>query len=121
MLKAENRLRKRQDFHRIYKRGTSFVASGMVLYIRKNNNAHFRVGFSVSKKVGKAVKRNKVKRRLRHIARNLSASFCQGFDYIFIARPSLIYLPYDKQVEQMTFLLNKARKKRCENGVEKNG
>ena len=111
MLKAENRLRKRQDFHRVYKRGYSFVAAGMVLYIRKTNRQGFRIGFSVSKKIGKAVVRNKVKRRLRELVKSNEFYCLAGYDYVFIARPAILYLPYEKQSEQMCHLLSAAQKK----------
>ena len=59
------RLRKDSDFRRVYKHGKSFANRYLVMYIMRNNLEYNRVGISVSKKVGKAIVRNKVKRRIR--------------------------------------------------------
>ena len=53
-----------------------------------------RFGFTVSKKVGKAVVRNRVRRRLKAAARELLPMARAGYDYVVIARPSAIERPY---------------------------
>ena len=63
MLSAGLRLKDRNDFRRIYQRGKSVANPLFILYYRPNRQLGYRVGFSVSKKVGKAVVRNRVKRR----------------------------------------------------------
>lgn len=69
----------------------------MVVYYKKSEN--FRIGFSVSKKVGNAVVRNKVKRSLREICRKNLHLFPHGYDFIFIARPKIKGFSY-QQVER---------------------
>ena len=74
------------DFRRTYSRGKSAVSPCVVVYCRKNRLGRNRVGFTVSKKIGKAVVRNKIRRRLREIARLHDARLLQGYDLIFVAR-----------------------------------
>ena len=74
------------DFRRMYAKGKSAASSHVVVYCRKNSLGHNRTGYTVSKKLGHAVIRNRVRRQLREIYRLNSASFRQGFDIIIIAR-----------------------------------
>lgn len=65
MIKNENRLKKNKHFKFIYKHGETKTHKFLSLTFVKTKISPFKVGFSVSKKVGKSVVRNKVKRRLR--------------------------------------------------------
>jgi len=73
---------------------TKNTAQNYLFDQKKGRNAQdfCRIGFTVSKKVSKlAVKRNKAKRRLREIARDLAPKYCQNHqDYVIIARPQII-------------------------------
>ncbi|MEE0777343.1 MAG: ribonuclease P protein component, partial [Bacillota bacterium] len=64
-MEDKNRLKKRKDFTKTYKRGKSANGRSVILCYRKTTKPYFRIGFTVSKKVGKAVVRNKVRRRLK--------------------------------------------------------
>ena len=97
MLVSAHRLRKRKDFRRAYQRGKSVKCASFVLYYAPNRTGTYRVGFSVSKKIGKAVVRNRVKRKLREAARLNPHLFTAGWDYIFIARHAAIHA----EVKQM--------------------
>ncbi|MDA2930310.1 ribonuclease P protein component [Acidobacteria bacterium AH-259-O06] len=63
------RLRKRREFLDVYKRGDSVRAAHFVLYVLENNLPYHRLGITASRKVGKAVVRNRIKRRVREIFR----------------------------------------------------
>ena len=64
-LKNTKGIKKDSDFRIVYKHGKSFANKYLVMYILDNKSDFSRVGFSVSKKVGKATVRNKVRRRIR--------------------------------------------------------
>lgn len=89
MLKQSYRLKRRQDFRRVYQRGNSLKNRAFVLCFRAAGQKYpnqLRIGFSVSKKIGKAVERNRVRRLLREACRLELAAFPKGFDYVLIAR-----------------------------------
>ncbi|MEG1500647.1 MAG: ribonuclease P protein component [Clostridiales bacterium] len=101
MLAKIYRLKEKKDFRRVYQRGKSYAYPYFVLYSRGNNLANYRVGFSVSKKVGKAVIRNKVKRRFRAAAKENHQFFLPGKDYIFILRNPSVRASYNEICKQM--------------------
>ena len=74
------------DFKKAYDKGKSFGNRNLILYIRKNDLDYSRVGITISKKTGKAVVRNKIKRRMKEIYRNNEANIKDGYDLIFIIR-----------------------------------
>lgn len=80
------RLRKRRDFNYTYRKGKSLANSSLVLVYKKNRLEVTRFGFSISKKYGNAVQRNKIKRRLKEICRLRLDKIKTGYDLIFIAR-----------------------------------
>lgn len=102
------RLRKRRDFNYTYKRGKSLANSCLVLVYRKNNLEVSRFGFSISKKFGKAVQRNKIKRRLREICRLRLDKIKIGYDLIFIARVGARDVSFQKLENQVENLLKRA-------------
>lgn len=72
-------------FRRLYASGGH--GNGLlVLYVRKNRTACNRVGVTVSKKLGKAVVRNRVRRRLREVYRLHESRFLPGWDIVVVAR-----------------------------------
>ncbi len=91
MLKKNYRLRKRLDFRRAYQRGKTTKNRNFVIYYAPNKLGEHRIGFSVSKKIGKAVVRNRVKRKFREACREELGSFVKGYDYILIVRQPAIH------------------------------
>ncbi len=85
-MKAAVTLKKNHEFRRLYQKGASAVGGGMVLYCRKNRLGRNRAGFTVSVKLGGAVKRNRARRRLREVFRLNSPRLKQGWDLILVAR-----------------------------------
>jgi ribonuclease P protein component len=64
-LKKNERLKKNKEFRKIYNKGKSYVHPLIVLYVLPNSLGKNRVGFTVSKRIGNAVQRNRVKRLLK--------------------------------------------------------
>lgn len=109
------RLKKNVQFRNVYRRGKSISNDKLVLYIMKNNknrdesNALFnKVGFSVSKKVGKSVVRSRVKRLMVESFRLNSYKIKEGYDFVFIARVSIKDKSFSDVEKSMMNLFNKA-------------
>jgi ribonuclease P protein component len=108
MLQKQYRLRKRYDFKRTYQRGKSVKNRNFVICYAKNHSDSVKIGFSVSKKIGKAVERNRVKRKLRAAARAQLESFRPGYNYIIIARPPIKEESVEKLERQLKARLAEA-------------
>ena len=83
-------------FRRLYQKGRSSANKYLVLYCRKNHSAENRVGYTVSAKLGHAVVRNRVRRRLREIYRLHEGQFAPGWDLVVVARTRAVDAPYRK-------------------------
>ena len=89
-------LKKNSDFRRLYSKGKSAVNPYVVVYSRRNREQHNRLGYTVSTKLGHAVVRNLVRRRLREIYRLNSRLFKSGYDIIIVARMRCVGAEYRK-------------------------
>lgn len=79
-------LKLNKDFKRLYFKGKSAVHPLIVTYAIKNRLGRNRVGITVTKKIGKAVCRNRCKRIIRAAFDQVSPSIGQGWDFVFVAR-----------------------------------
>lgn len=84
------------EFRRIYNRGKSAVTPFLVVYCRPNRLGHNRLGVTVSTKLGKAVVRNRARRRLRELFRLAQPRMRQGYDVILVARSRCASAPHRK-------------------------
>src|SRR3954463_10992590 len=103
------RLRQRADFLAAAT-GVRAPASGFVLQAldRQRKDGPVRVGFTVSKKVGNAVERNRVRRRLREVIRlSQGARMQPGYDYVGIGRRAALELPFERLVEDFARALGR--------------
>jgi ribonuclease P protein component len=107
MLNRENRLTKPKEFSSLYNRGKKAVGRYVVIYSRRQSIGPNRFGFTVSKKVGNAVTRNRVKRKLREIVRNHDVSSGRGIDFVIIARSSTVTAAYQELKKDVDALLSK--------------
>jgi ribonuclease P protein component len=80
----------------------------LVLYARKNRTDTNRVGITVSKKLGKAHIRNRIRRRLREVYRLNEDKFQHGWDIVVVARSRAITAPFDKLTEGFLSLAQKS-------------
>lgn len=84
------------EFRRIYRKGKSAVSPQLVIYCQRNRRGHSRLGISVSTKLGCAVVRNRVRRRIREIYRLNKAKMLPGYDLIVVARVRAVETDYQK-------------------------
>ena len=93
---ARGTLKKTSDFRRLYAKGKQVVTPYLVVYCRRNRLGENRLGYTVSLKLGHAVVRNRVRRRLREIARLNAPRLQPGWDIVVVARLRAIEAPYAK-------------------------
>lgn len=94
-------------FRRLY--ATPAQANGyLVLYARRNRSAQNRVGVTVGKKLGHAVVRNRVRRRLREVYRLNEAKFAPGWDIVVVARSRCIKADFQKLTQAYLSLAENA-------------
>ena len=94
-------------FRRLY--ASEGHANGyLVLYARRNRTGGNRVGFTVSKKLGHAVVRNRVRRRLREIYRLNESRFSPGWDIVIVARSRCVRADFDNLTRAFLSLAEKA-------------
>ena len=83
-------------FRRLYQKGKSAANKYLVIYCRRNGSSENRIGYTVSSKLGHAVVRNRVRRRLREIYRLHEGQFRPGWDLVVVARSRAVDAPYKK-------------------------
>ncbi len=95
-MKVRGTLKKNSDFRRLYAKGKSAVTPYLVVYARPNRLGENRLGYTVSVKLGHAVVRNRVRRRLREIYRLNAPQLRQGHDIVIVARSRAVGSEYRK-------------------------
>lgn len=106
------RLTKKKDFQNVYRSGKVYVDRSSILYILPNNALPSKVGFAVGKKLGNAVLRNSIKRKMREVFRHTQQHILPGYNLIWVARKSLIsknlgsYYQVFEQILKKTQLYN---------------
>ncbi len=102
-------LQKRRQFLRVQGAGTRFRRRHLVLLVLANDVETPRVGYTVSKRVGNAVVRNRVRRRLREGVRGNSPILCAGMDYVIIALPQSARMEFGVLCNELSSLLQEVR------------
>ena len=106
-MRGEEYLTKPQQYALVYSQGSSWASNLVVIKALPNSLTLSRYGFSVSKRVGKAVTRNRVKRLFREILRVMPLK--SGWDIIFIVRPAAGVAGYASLKRAVEGLLSRAR------------
>jgi ribonuclease P protein component len=87
-------LKKNHEFRRLYNKGKSAVSPYFAIYCRKTGRAYSRLGITTGVKLGNAVKRNRVRRRIRELYRTHEAQLLPGFDIVIVARTRAVFRRY---------------------------
>ncbi|GAB2177016.1 ribonuclease P protein component [Dongia sp. agr-C8] len=110
------RLKRRADFLRVAALRRKWAAPGLILQAApqpetdETGEATIRVGFTASRKVGNAVKRNRARRRLKALAAEMIASGANpGLDLVLIARPATVDRPFDDLRRDLQQSLNRTK------------
>jgi len=85
-MKSTTSLKKNHEFKRLYNKGKSAASQYVAVYCRRNGRELNRLGVTVSTKLGGAVQRNRIRRRLKEIYRLNEEKFLTGFDIVIVAR-----------------------------------
>jgi ribonuclease P protein component len=108
------RLRQRADFLAAASGARAATAAFLLQARTRDDEGPARVGFTVSKKVGNAVERNRVRRRLREVVRQLAAErMHRSTDYVLIARRAALHMSFDRLGEECVGALKRVHGRRA--------
>ena len=109
-MRKSYRVKKEAEFQKVFTQGKSCANKLFVVYmIEKPKQPHFRVGISVGKKIGNAVARNWVKRRIRQSLTELKPQLKQDCDFIVIARPGVAFMSTAEVKQHLIHVLHLAK------------
>lgn len=113
-------LKNRSDFLHVQKNGGKWVSHGLILQIAENSLNQTRIGFTVSKKIHKsAVKRNRIKRRLRAVVADILPDYAKNScDYILIGRLQTLTRSYAALCNDLKWCLKKTGYVKDENNSD---
>ena len=102
-------IKKDSDFRKVYQRGKSLADRNLVIYTMNNKSDKSRIGISISKKVGKAHERNRIRRCIKEAYRlNIDDKVLGGYDLVFIARINAADKDYRELEKSLKFICKKA-------------
>lgn len=87
-------LKQNHEFRRLYSKGKTAASPYMAVYCRKNRRQESRLGLTTGVKLGNAVRRNRVRRRLREVYRTNEHRLLPGWDIVIVARVKSVYARY---------------------------
>ncbi|MGM0877095.1 MAG: ribonuclease P protein component [Bacillota bacterium] len=109
-MRRKYRVKKNEDFQTVFKQGKSIANRQFVIYmLEKPEEREFRIGLSVSKKIGNAVTRNRVKRLIRQVFLEEKHRIASGKEFIIIARKPAADMNYHEVKSSLNHLFRKAK------------
>ena len=106
-MKKKGRITKNYEYQQVFKNGSSVATRAFVLYQLRTNDSENRVGFVVSKKIGNAVTRNRVRRLMRESFRLCAGKLRRGYDLVLIARPAAAKMNFMQAAAEMEKVLQR--------------
>jgi len=100
-------LNRNYEFRRLYNKGKSAASKSVVVYCMRNNTAENRIGITVSTKLGGAVQRNRIRRRLKEIYRINEHRLLIGYNIVIVARQRSRYAMWSELEASVIYLFNK--------------
>lgn len=104
-MRVYGKLKRHNDFNRLYRCGKSVKSKNAVILVHSNKIGKTRVGFSVTKKIGNAVKRNRCRRRLKEAVYTYNDRLKPSYDIVFVARYRECESPFEELTKEIGFLL----------------
>jgi ribonuclease P protein component len=104
--RKSERIRKNTEFVSTMK-GKRLSFDGLSLFYTRNDTGNFRVGISVGKKLANAVKRNRLRRRIRSCIMKALAEHTLGYDLVFVARREILTAGYEKIMKTVEAVLQR--------------
>lgn len=109
-MKKKFRIKKNEEFQQVFHKGESFANRQFVIYIlQKDNQDYFRIGLSVSKKIGNAVMRNQIKRYIRQSFLEMKDDLLTERDYVVIARKPAAQMDFHEVKSSLAHVLRKGK------------
>ena len=103
-----SRLKRRREFLKAAQEGKRWTATGLIIQAVGNEAEEARIGFTVSRKVGNAVKRNRARRRLKEAARLTLPEIAKScFDYVLIGRKETLTRPFKDLIGDLRWSLKR--------------
>ena len=110
LMNKRQRIKKNEEFQQVFKNGKSFANRQFIVYCYpKDEQVEFRIGLSVSKKVGNAVTRNRIKRYIRQAFLEMKDGLQSNMDYVIIARHQAAKIDFHESKKSLQHVLRIAR------------
>ncbi len=109
MLEKQYRLKKNKEYNYIYRRGDTSYSKVLTMFYVKTKLKPFKVGFSISSKIGNSVIRHKVKRKLTHLFKEFINDVNPNYNYIFVAKSGIENLSHEQLYLEMKKVLVKGK------------
>ena len=100
-------LKQNHEFRRLYAKGKSAVSPYFAVYCRKTARPYSRLGITTGVKLGKAVQRNRVRRRIRELYRTNEGKLRTGYDLVVVARTRAVFASYPQLEHSFLQLMKK--------------
>ncbi len=108
-MEKKYRIRKNIEFKNIYKYGKNYWNRNLILYVKRNGLDETRVGYTITTKIGNAVNRNSLRRKMKEIYRLNFHKIKPGYDLIFIAKKGIKDISYKELEGSMIHIMSLAK------------